>query len=182
MRRTASEPGDDAVRLFLFFSFKRAVWKMKRQEFMTWSLEVLLLMVVAQCLWRHRWPNTIDVFSEALPTCIRCWAFFWYLVTTMGPDPSLSHCRCELVQPHVLGPKAVAMPKRTFLEDAWTLTAVRKLEKFFKKDHDTEKNLKCLGQILKWCNLDLCWFLTLIIQHNHALCQAHKYNIFHLSG
>lgn len=31
------------------------------------------------------------------------------------------------------------MPERTFLEEAWTLIAVRELGKFFKKDHNTEK-------------------------------------------
>lgn len=59
----------------------------------------------------------------------------------MGSDPSLSHCRHEPLLPHdALGTGAVAMPGRTLLEEAWVLTAIRKLRKFYEKDCDTEKS------------------------------------------
>lgn len=52
-RRSRSEHSDG---IGSFFSFERAAPNVKSQEFVTWSLEVLPLVVVAQCLWRHCWP------------------------------------------------------------------------------------------------------------------------------
>lgn len=146
-----------------FFSFETAAPNTKSQEFVTWSLEVLQLVVVAQCLWRHHLPvrSRHSVRLCQLSADAEQFAGSW-----MQP--------WGLIHPWVTAGMSHCYPTMLLAQEQWQCQGglFWKRPGFWQQSENwgsfmrktvTQKNPKCLGQIPVWCRLDgsQCWFSAL---------------------